>query len=1281
KTGGEIFVSNPDPNFPAERQFNADSDVAVLASGTIVITWTKAVGYGVDVYAQALTPAGVETGPEFRVHAHTDAYQQSPSITALASGGYVVIWEDGLEYEGGLLGQAFDSSGAPAGNLFRVTTTVWGDQGYAAITALPGGGFVAVWDNYDTDYGTHSTRGQIFTGAGVKVGPEFRVSADSEWMQYPAAIDDLPGGGFVVTWYDRGVQYGDSSEGAIMAQVFDSAGAKVGNPFLVNSETSGNQNMPAVVALASGGFAVAWSSDSAGGYDVKAQIFMPLTGAPTDLALSPGAVLEASISNYAVATFSHNGGVNSPMTYTLLADSTDGGFRIEGNRLVVADNRRLDHETAPTASLTVRVTDVNGNSYQEALSVVIADSANEERYSAGQDFTADTSTTGGQGMAAIGALASGGYVMVWTDRGSDGSGGVVRAQMFGADGAKAGMEIGAPAAWDHGGLATAGLASGGFVVVWKDFSPTGGDSSGSSIKGRRFDGSGAQAGGEFLVNTTTDYYQEEPSVAALSSGGFVVTWTDNSPRATGAYDSDIRAQIYDSAGAKVGGEFVVNSTTFYEQTDPVVASLPGGGFVIAWSDYPSHGVSAQRFDAAGNKVGGEILVGSSPWAGPNPAIAVLASGGFVISWYGDQLVAQIFDSTGAKSGAAFVVSEIGYGHSPTISALPSGGFVLAWQEGGGAQADVRAQRFDSAGARIGGEFVVPSQSEGSRFGAVSTTLSSGSFVVGWTESGAVSAVEGRVFSLIQPDNSGDDILTGDSNANLLDGGAGNDQIHGLAGNDDLRGGDGDDILDGGAGNDVVSGGYGDDTAYVSGGTTSADTGTETVDLGFNLSGPGGGEEAGTDHLIVDYSNITEAVQFAHFGPSHGPAGASATIQIGGVERLSFSGVGRLTLTTGSGGDLVYAIGRDDIISTGAGNDIIHAFDSASGGRHRIDGGTGIDVAFRVNWSDLEVAVVLDLNDPQGVTIGSGAGERYLRGIEAVVGFTSGSGDDVVVLDSAGALGNLVSTGLGSDTVVVFGGDTYVSTGQVAVNLGAGPGTDELFADFSAATESVYFQSEYSGGTVSIGGVQRHGYSGAERLFLQTGSADDTVDGREGGTVAYGFSTGAGDDLLYGGELDDVLQGGIGNDRLEGGAGHDRLYGDGGNDQLLGGAGNDWLSVEEAGTVTADGGGDSDTLTIVYVEATTAITMSAPAADPNGGLAGTLGDGVGRSVTYGGIEQFVVLTGSGNDIVGGGAGDDYFNLGGGSDLLYYTGGTDYADGGEGIDGIFGVYGTGGVGIVW
>ena len=67
----------------------------------------------------------------------------------------------------------------------------------------------------------------------------------------------------------------------------------------------------------------------------------------------------------------------------------------------------------------------------------------------------------------------------------------------------------------------------------------------SAIRARIFNVNGAPAGDEFLVNTITNGDQRDPAIAALTDGGFVVTWT----REFSSDDLDIRGRAFDADGS------------------------------------------------------------------------------------------------------------------------------------------------------------------------------------------------------------------------------------------------------------------------------------------------------------------------------------------------------------------------------------------------------------------------------------------------------------------------------------------------------------------------------------------------------------------------------------------------------------------------------------------------------------------------------------------------------------------------------------------------------------
>ena len=73
---------------------------------------------------------------------------------------------------------------------------------------------------------------------------------------------------------------------------------------------------------------------------------------------------------------------------------------------------------------------------------------------------------------------------------------------------------------------------------------------------------------------------------------------------------------YDTSGAPVGDEFQVNTETDQGQQDPVVAMLDDGSFVVTWeSRYQDSGstwgVYSQHFNADGTKASDVKLVGGS----------------------------------------------------------------------------------------------------------------------------------------------------------------------------------------------------------------------------------------------------------------------------------------------------------------------------------------------------------------------------------------------------------------------------------------------------------------------------------------------------------------------------------------------------------------------------------------------------------------------------------------------------------------------------------------------
>jgi len=288
------------------------------------------------------------------------------------------------------------------------------------------------------------------------------------------------------------------------------------------------------------------------------------------------------------------------------------------------------------------------------------------------------------------------------------------------------------------------LADGRFVVTWSDLSGTLGDGSLSAIHAQVFNADGSRAGAELLVNTTTLDRQFQPAATGLDGGRFVVTWSDLSK---GSVDYDVRAQIFNPDGTRSGGEFVVNTQTANSQVGPAITALAGGRFVATWTTHAGNDVHAQVFNADGTRSGTEFLANSTITGGQQePTICTLSDGRFVIAWRHEvtlldqDIRAQIFNADGSKSGAELTVDvATALDVEPSITALADGGFVVSWSRFSAVNSSVQAQVFDANGAKSGADFLVNTTTAGYQYASTLAALPDGRFVAAWADASQTGA--------------------------------------------------------------------------------------------------------------------------------------------------------------------------------------------------------------------------------------------------------------------------------------------------------------------------------------------------------------------------------------------------------------------------------------------------------------------------------------------------------------------------------------------------------------
>jgi hypothetical protein len=368
---------------------------------------------------------------------------------------------------------------------------------------------------------------------------------------------------------------------------------------------------------------------------------------------------------------------------------------------------------------------------------------------AGGEFRVNSFVTGRQVYARPAMEPDGDFVVVWMSNGQDGNGFGVFGQRYAASGAPRGSEF-------RVNTYTPGFQSdpvvaignkGDFVVVWM-----GQDNSGYGIRGRRYDSAGNPVAGEFPVNTFMTGYQFRPGLGRASDGRFVVIWT--SALVDGSGDG-VAARRFDAAGSPIGGEFVVNSYITGNQRFGNVAVDANGTFVAVWEelavrDGSGSAIFGQRYNAAGARLGGEFRVNSyTTGSQVEPSVSVSPTGGFVVAWTsyagdgsGDVMFARRFDASGNAVGNDFVVNSYTPGNQYSfrgqqVAHDSRGNFVVTWISAGqdGSVQGNFAQRFSAAGARRGVEFRVNSYITGyQRLPSVASD-SVGNFVVTWDSSG------------------------------------------------------------------------------------------------------------------------------------------------------------------------------------------------------------------------------------------------------------------------------------------------------------------------------------------------------------------------------------------------------------------------------------------------------------------------------------------------------------------------------------------------------------------
>lgn len=391
-------------------------------------------------------------------------------------------------------------SATPLGDAFLVNDFVRGDQSIdestLAVAASPVNR-VVVYEGRGAEPGAvdfDGVYGRVYGLDGQPLGDSFLVNTTTRGEQHSPSVAVEEDGSFVVVWAGRGQLDRDG----IYLQRFDNQGQKIDGEILVNSTLGGEQTAPSVAVGDNGIYVVAWQGAGVG--DVEGIFFRRFTD-------------QGSVSDF-----------EARVNTTVVGEQSGASIAVlDGDEFVIGwQSRRQD-----------------GSDWG-----VYSQSFNSTALRLGNETQLNTTTAASQTEVAVAANPLGGYVAAWQSRDQDGDGWGVIGRTFGTalDGSGDGAEVvlNAATAGQQTDPAIAVAADGQWVTAWTSAVA---DGSGLEVLTRTFDADGT-ANAPAIVHTATSGVGSEnqrSAAIALNAETAWIAWSG-----AGASDREgVYAQRYD----------------------------------------------------------------------------------------------------------------------------------------------------------------------------------------------------------------------------------------------------------------------------------------------------------------------------------------------------------------------------------------------------------------------------------------------------------------------------------------------------------------------------------------------------------------------------------------------------------------------------------------------------------------------------------------------------------------------------------------------------------------
>lgn len=701
--------------------------------------------------------------------------QQKPRAAMDADGNFVVVWEeennpnsdDGDGF--GIRGQLLSSTGSPVGSDFPINTLTSGNQTEPMVAAdRRDGNFVVVWssDIGDNDGSSVFARRFGLGGAATDI-TEFLVNSTTVGNQLRPSVAMDANDNFVVTWSGN-PQPLQATGFDIFAQRYNAQGVRRGTEFVVNTFTAGSQDAAGVASAGAGDFVVVWSGSGAEDADgVYGQRFKVADDGAGPLVAD---VLFGNerVTDNAILVVGNDG--LATLTVTFGEQMFTGADPLSELNIANPANWSLTRNGVGLGGIT-RVQFGKNATTQKWQAILTLDAAEAEPgqqpfrdgdfvltlRGTAADVSRDAVTDGAGNLISLAGNGLDGQAI-----GGGGNPGTDFVRRFRVDdpGVPSAVPTPVGGVLDEREIVVADTLInvlgarinpdaatdrfGNTVVVYQSQDILG--ASGSNIFLQRFNAAGRPLGEQVLVNSPTGFIAGRPfvdqtnaKVAMDRDGNFVVVWQGgiqlllDDPNLESEDPNGIYARRFNRFGVPLGDQFRVNELPVQRpdltpQVTPDVAMNDIGDFVITWSSQEPAAVGAQAdadggvyarcYGRNGQPASAQFRVNTTTNnRQENSAIAMDAAGNFVITWDSNQqdgslwgIVGQRFNTAGARLGGEFVVNTFtaGFQRNSVVAMDADGDFVVGYtsvdQDGSGY--GIYARRYNSAGAAQGAEFRV-----------------------------------------------------------------------------------------------------------------------------------------------------------------------------------------------------------------------------------------------------------------------------------------------------------------------------------------------------------------------------------------------------------------------------------------------------------------------------------------------------------------------------------------------------------------------------------------------